>query len=93
MLRSIKQRKNMCPAGTTLHVKDNFPIRDRIWHFVFWHFFKDRKICSSSMITAFLLSSILTVIVAVSITMPKNVSLVVGVTIFFWFNRGIDLLA
>ena len=35
----------------------------------------------------------LAVIVVVSITMPKKVSLVVGRTTFFWFNGGIGAVA
>jgi len=66
----------------TLHAKDSFLITDRIWHFIHLHFFKDQKSCISSRIAAFQSSSMLAVIVAASITIPKNVSLVVSVTTF-----------
>ena len=78
MLRSIKQRKKIRPAGTTLHANDSLPTSDSSWCFVLLGFLGSVKDWSSIKI-ANLRSSEMLAVIAMSITMPKKVICVVGV--------------
>jgi len=73
MLRSIKRRKKILPAGTTLQANDSLPINDNSWHFVRLRFLDSVKDQISAIIADFRSSEILAVIDIVSITIPKNV--------------------
>ena len=76
VLRSINLCKNMRPSGTTLHANDNFPMRESNWRLVHW---SSCMVVIISWDSADLRSSdILAVMAIVSITMPRNVILVVG---------------
>ena len=87
ILKSIRRCKKMQPAGTTLQANESLPTRESNWCFV--HFFQVLNDCSSSNINDLHSSDMLAVIFSVSITIPKNVILVVGGTTFSSFTGAL----
>ena len=73
-------RKNILPAGNTLHAKESFPIVDSNCHFV--HLRRGYRPFSSASRDCFRSTVILASIVTVSKCMPRNVIDVDGPSIF-----------
>ena len=70
-------RRKILPAGTTLHAKDNLPIRESSWRLV--HLECCNNDCNDDMTRS---SVMLAVMVDVSISIPRKVRQVVGSSTF-----------
>ena len=77
---STSLRRKILPAGTTLHAKDNLPIRESSWRLV--HLECCNNDCNDDMRSCSRSSVMLAVMVDVSISIPRKVRQVVGPSTF-----------